>query len=85
MRRSLRNKFEERAMPDFTPRGRTHSPWPIEELVLAQRMACEGKTFQVIAEALGRPVKEVLRQLDPEPATRREEFAMVAYPHLKGR
>jgi len=60
-------------------------PWPLEELVRAQRMACEGKSFDAIARALGRSVKDVRRRLDPEPAPGRAEFATVGYPHLKGR
>ncbi len=60
-------------------------PWPIEELVRAQRMACDGASFEAIAEALGRPVQDVRRRLDPEPAAQREEFATVGYPRLKGR
>jgi hypothetical protein len=73
-------------MPD-SPLGRrtSHSPWPIEELVRAQRMACEGHSFDAIAQALGRPVNDVRRRLDPEPAARREEYAGVGYPHLKRR
>ena len=73
-------------MPD-TPLGQrmSHSPWPIEELVRAQRMACEGLSFDAIAHALGRPANDVRRRLDPEPATHREEFASVGYPHFKGR
>ncbi len=62
-----------------------HSPWPLEELVRAQRMACGGASFDAIAEALGRPVHDVRRKLDPEPAARRNEYAGVGYPHLKRR
>ncbi len=73
-------------MPD-TPLGRRifRSPWPIEELVRAQRMACEGLSFDDIAQALGRPANDVRLRLDPEPEARREEFASVGYRHLKGR
>jgi hypothetical protein len=60
-------------------------PWPIEELVRAQRMACDGASFDAIAEALGRPVHDVRRRLDPEPAAARAEYARVGYPHLKRR
>jgi hypothetical protein len=68
------------------PRRRTsHSPWPLEELVRAQRMACEGHSFESIANALGRPGEEVRRRLDPEPAPHRQEFATVGYAHLKYR
>ena len=73
-------------MPDSPPRQRTsHAPWPIEELVRAQRMACEGASFEAIAQALGRPVKDVHRRLDPEPAAQRKEYASVGYPHFKAR
>jgi hypothetical protein len=73
-------------MPDI-PLGRrpSHSPWPIEELVRAQRMACEGASFDAIAEALGRPVADVRRRLDPTPAAPRVEYANVGHPHLKRR
>jgi len=60
-------------------------PWPLEELVRAQRMACEGASFDTIAHALGRTSEEVRRRLDPEPAPHRPEFASVGYPHLKRR
>ena len=73
-------------MPDSLPRRpMSQSPWPIEELVRAQRMACEGVSFDAIAQALGRPENDVRRRLDPEPAAHRGEFASVGYPHLKGR
>ena len=73
-------------MPDSPSRRRTsQSPWPIEELVRAQRMACEGLSFDDIALALGRLANDVRRRLDPEPATGRKEFATVGYPHLKRR
>jgi hypothetical protein len=60
-------------------------PWPIEELVRAQRMACEGRNFDEIAEALGRSSEDVRRRLDPDPAPSRQEFASVGYQHLKRR
>jgi hypothetical protein len=76
-------------MPNKTPhlkRGRTaHSPWPIEELVRAQCMACEGHNIDSIANALGRSGEEVRRRLDPEPARGRQEFASIGYQHLKYR
>lgn len=61
------------------------APWPLAELVRAQRMACEGLDFDAIATALSRPSDEVRRRLDPEPATPRSEFASVGYGHLKRR
>jgi hypothetical protein len=77
---------KEPAMPDILMGRRTSpSPWPIGELVRAQRMACDGHSFDAIAEALGRPANDVRRKLDPEPAARREEYASVGYPHLKRR
>jgi hypothetical protein len=66
-------------------RWTSRSPWPLEELVRAQRMACEGMSFDSIANALGRSGEEVRRRLDPEPAVHRREFATVGYPHLKNR
>jgi hypothetical protein len=48
-------------------------------------MACEGLSFDAIAEALGRPVQDVHHRLDPEQAVPCEEYASVGYPHLKGR
>ena len=60
-------------------------PWPLYELVRAQRMACEGRSCDDIALALGRSGEEVRRKLDPEPAARRPEFAGVRYGHLKRR
>jgi hypothetical protein len=72
-------------MPDSPQRRTSHAPWPIEELVRAQRMACDGASFDAIAEALGRPVSDVRRRLDPEPAARHDEHANVGYPHLKRR
>jgi hypothetical protein len=67
------------------PRRPSHSRWPIEELVRAQRMACEGHSFEAIAAALGRPLADVRRKLDPEPVAKRAEFANVGRPHLKRR
>jgi hypothetical protein len=73
-------------MPDTPLQWRTdRSPWPIEDLVRAQRMACDGASFDAIAEALGRPVHDVRRRLDPEPAVPRDEFANVGHAHLKRR
>ena len=67
------------------PLGRL--PWPLDELVRAQRMACDGHSFEAIAEALGRPVTEVRRRLDPEPAEEQPAVPKVklGYPHLKRR
>ncbi len=76
-------------MPDTAtgePRRRTwHSTWPLEDLVRAQCMACEGHSFDAIARALGRSAEEVRRRLDPSPVMRRQECARVGYPHLKCR
>jgi hypothetical protein len=58
-------------------------PWPIEELVRAQCMACEGRSFDDIARALGRSADEVRRRLEPDPGPRRQELANLGYPHLK--
>jgi hypothetical protein len=67
----------------YSLRRTSPSPWPIEELVRAQRMACDGASFDAIADALGRPVADVRRRLDPEPVAWREEYANVGYRHLK--
>jgi hypothetical protein len=48
-------------------------------------MACEGHSFERIAEALGRSGEDVRRRLDPEPAPGRQEFANVGYRVLKSR
>ena len=61
----------------------TDTPWPLDELVRAQCMACEGHSLDTIAQALGRSGEEVRRRLDPEPAPGRPEFASVGYPYLK--
>jgi len=76
-------------MPDTTTgatgRRTPHSPWPLEELVRAQCMACEGHSLDTIAKALGRSGEEIRRRLDPEPTPARAEFASVGYRHLKYR
>jgi hypothetical protein len=72
-------------MPDSPQRRTSHAPWPIEELVRAQRMACAGASVDAIAQALGRAANDVRCRLDPEPAQRRAEYASVGYPHLKRR
>ncbi len=59
--------------------------WPLEELVRAQRLACDGKGFDEIARALGRTAEDVRRRLDPDPVADRPEYAGVGYPHLKRR
>jgi hypothetical protein len=59
--------------------------WPLDELVRAQRMACEGRSYDDIALALGRSGEEVRRKLDPEPVAPRPDFAGVRYGHLKRR
>lgn len=43
--------------------------WPLEQLVLAQRMECEGRTYDQIAEVMMRPVDEVRRVLIQDDAT----------------
>jgi hypothetical protein len=65
------------------PGSTARAPWPLEELVRAQRMACEGLDIDAIAAALSRSSDEVRRKLDPAPAIQRPEFAGVAYGHLK--
>jgi hypothetical protein len=65
--------------------ARVDQPWPLEELVRAQCMACEGTSFDDIADTLGRSAEEVRRRLDAEPSSPRQDFAQVGYPHLKVR
>jgi hypothetical protein len=71
--------------PHPTRRPAADTPWPLEELVRAQCMACEGRDLDAIAAALGRSPEDVRRRLDPAPAPSRAEFAGVGYPHLKRR
>ena len=73
-------------MPGMTHplrRQTLHPPWPLDELVRAQCMACEGHSLDAIAQALGRSGEEVRRRLDLEPALGRPQFANVGYRHLK--
>jgi hypothetical protein len=72
-------------LPHPTRRPAADTPWPLEELVRAQRMACEGRDLDAIAAALGRSPEDVRRRLDPAPAPGRAEFAGVGHPHLKRR
>ena len=67
------------------PTRKLDTPWPLEELVRAQRMACDGCDYDAIADALGRSRDDVRRRLDPDPASPRPEFAGVGYQHLKHR
>jgi hypothetical protein len=60
-------------------------PWPLEELVRAQRLACEGYSFDDIAALLGRSSEDVRHRLDPDPAPDRPDFAAVGYAYLKRR
>ncbi len=62
-----------------------HAPWPLAELVRAQRLACEGHSVDAIAQALGRTAEEVRRRLEPEPKPHRQEFANLGHRHLKDR
>jgi hypothetical protein len=71
--------------PDPTRWWTSHVPWPLDELVRAQCMACDGKSFEAIAQALGRSGEDVRRRLDPDPSPNRPEFASVGYRHLKHR
>jgi hypothetical protein len=48
-------------------------------------MACEGNSFDAIAQALGRSREEVRRRLDPDPTPSRPKFASVGYQHIKRR
>lgn len=60
-------------------------PWPIEDIVRAQQMACQGKPLDEIARELGRTSAEVVQIVDPEPKDDRQERAGMDYAHLKGR
>jgi hypothetical protein len=72
-------------LPYAARRANDEEPWPLEELVRAQQLACEGKSFEEIARALGRTAEDVRRRLDPDQVETRPEFARVGYPHLKRR
>jgi hypothetical protein len=76
-----------RAMADARrrPSHRPEMPWPLDELVRAQCLACEGRSYEEIATALGRSIEDVCLQLDPDPAPERAALAAVGYPHLKHR
>jgi hypothetical protein len=80
-----------RANPCRFPRPFEHrpmrydEPWPLEELVRAQRMACEGLTFDDIAQALGRSSDEVRLRLEAEPSPSRQSSANVGFAHMKVR
>ncbi len=58
-------------------------PWLIEDIVLAQRMACEGKLFEEIARTLGRTSAEVVKMVDPEPKDDRQERVGSGYADVK--
>ena len=72
-------------LPHAMRRANDEAPWPLEELVRAQQLACAGKSLEEIAHALGRTAEDVRRRLDPDPVETRPEFARVGYPHLKRR
>jgi hypothetical protein len=63
--------------------ARTDERWPLEELVRAQRMACDGLTFEEIAQALGRSGEQVRRRLEAEPTPSRQAVANVGFAHMK--
>jgi predicted transcriptional regulator len=69
----------------FRARRPADDSWPLEEIVRAQRLACEGKSFDDIARTLGRTAQDVRQRLDPDPVAERPEFARVGYPHFKRR
>ena len=62
--------------------------WGIEEIVRAQRMACDGATLHDIAEALNREPREVLRVVEqdqPGSRKRRQTKAGVDHAQIKSR
>jgi hypothetical protein len=59
--------------------------WRLEELVRAQRLACDGLTLEEIASALGRSREDVRCRLEPEPAPARQATANVGFAHMKMR
>jgi hypothetical protein len=63
--------------------ARPDEPWPLEQLVRAQQMECDGLSHDEIAVALGCTRREVGQKLDPEPAPNRQPFANVGHQHLK--
>lgn len=65
--------------------GDVFQPWPIEDIVEAQCMACDGKSVDEIAAALGRPHDEVRRVVAPDIAveTKRQEVASVGFSNFK--
>lgn len=60
-------------------------PWPIEDIVSAQRLACEGKSVDEIAAELQLPHDEVRRVVSPDitKETKRQEMASVGWADLK--
>jgi hypothetical protein len=63
--------------------ARPEGPWPLEELVKAQQMECDGLSHDEIAVALGRSCREIRQKLDPKAPPNRQPFAKVGYQHLK--
>ncbi len=61
-------------------------PWPIDELVRAQCMECDGIPLEEIARLLGRDFFDVahhLRQPEDGKTKSRPERANLGYAHLK--
>ena len=65
--------------------GLDPAPWPIEDIVQAQCMACDGKTIDEIAAEMQLPHDEVRRVVYPdvETETKRQEVASVGFSNLK--
>jgi hypothetical protein len=59
--------------------------WPLEELVRAQCLACEGWSIAEIAQALGRTNEDVRTRLEPQALPDRPESAGIAFAHMKPR
>jgi hypothetical protein len=77
------------ATPDAIPysdrkaMGNAPPQWRIEDIVYAQRRACEGASNDEIAKEMALPHHEVARVLNAEPKAARQQRANVRSPHMK--
>lgn len=68
--------------------GDDNAPWPLDDLVEAQRMECAGHDAPAIALELGRPISDVERVLGMTARVhqpRRPDRANVGFASMKGR